>query len=287
MKSAENEGKLTNTGNNVETFWLLNNIAASWLVEGKNQKAMTLLESIVNNYTIPDGIIRYSIIDNLGKVACNLGHYELALDTYEEALISNPEFYKYHIGKARALNGLNEYQESIESYMRAVDIKGLYADQELADCYCSLGDNFYALNEYESAASAYKEAIIITPDDPAVWISLGDSYLAFEKYEDAIEVYSYAGELDPNCAEAYLGIGKIFLILKEYVEANSFYLQAIKIGGLTLDQLKDAKVNIDHLYEEDDARTIPDDENDIQALCQDLIFTMEASLIGVPMSDIS
>lgn len=62
----------------------------------------------------------------------------------------------------------------------------------------------------------------------------------------------------------------------------------MKTGGLTLDQLKEAKINIDILYGLDEARTIPDDENDIQARYQDLIDLKEASLIGeMPMSDIS
>jgi tetratricopeptide (TPR) repeat protein len=98
----------------------------------------------------------------VGNVYYRSENIEEAIQSYKEAIRTNPNDFDAHFG--------------------------------LGGCYSELGNE-------EQAIKATKEAIRIRPDYPFAHIALGLNYHNLGRYDEAIETYKHAMELAPQLAD--------------------------------------------------------------------------------------
>lgn len=90
------------------------------------------------------------------------GQYERALDSYQRARADRPDLYQIDYNIGNALHRLGDYPRAVEETRRATAA----ADSDLAfRAYYSLGNHHFRLGRLQAAFDAYKQALILNPDD--------------------------------------------------------------------------------------------------------------------------
>lgn len=90
------------------------------------------------------------------------GEYDRALESYQRARAERPDLLRLDYNIGNALHRLGEYSRAAEVTQRATAA----ADADLAFlAYYSLGNHYYRLGSLQFAFDAYKQALILKPDD--------------------------------------------------------------------------------------------------------------------------
>ncbi len=137
-----------------------------------------------------------------------------ALELFQEAIEMDPNFSLAYVGLADAyLSGLTfgrtHPKEAAPKAMEAA-LKALAIDDELGECYASLGAIHFYLNDLETSEKYLNKAIDIAPSYDMSYNWLGWLNLLEGNLEQAIAFFEKANELDP------LGFGYEFQIAWSY-----------------------------------------------------------------------
>jgi tetratricopeptide (TPR) repeat protein len=144
---------------------------------------------------------------------------------------------RYNLGLAYQRAGL--YQEAVESYQRAIELKGkenkinragTYFESMDASLYNNLGVVYRKLERYEDAIKSYLQAIRIKPSDPDSFNNLGLAYYAVNKLREAVDAFRQAIFLKPDDDEFYYNLGVTFNKLNIHRDAVKAYMEAIRIN---------------------------------------------------------
>ena len=89
---------------------------------------------------------------------------------------------------------LNQYQQAIEDYTNAIDLK-----PQFAGAYDSRGNAYQKLNRWDQAIQDYTKAIEINPQYANAYYQRGNTYEQLNQKEKAIESYRlFIKYADPN-----------------------------------------------------------------------------------------
>lgn len=170
------------------------------------------------------------------KVYYELGHLYLqkneslpAVNAFSMALEKDDENPFYHNSMAFALVQLEQYDEAIEHYQKAININ---PDPYWTSIVCqALGSVYLEIkNNPEAAIVLYQTAAVLNPECDESQIAIGDTYFSMEEYDNAIRAYCDAIKINPENAKAYCKCG-MALWEKDYTEeAIVAYHKAIDLN---------------------------------------------------------
>ncbi len=170
------------------------------------------------------------------KVYYELGHLYLqkneslpAVNAFSMALEKDEENPFYHNSMAFALVQLEQYDDAIEHYQKAININ---PDPYWTSIVCqALGSVYMEIkNNPEAAIVLYQTAAVLNPDSEESQIAIGDTYFSIEDYDNAIKAYCDAIKINPENAKAYCKCG-MALWEKDYTEeAIVAYHKAINLN---------------------------------------------------------
>lgn len=170
------------------------------------------------------------------KVYYELGHLYLqkneslsAVNAFSMALEKDDNNPFYHNSIAFALVQLEQYDDAIEHYQRAININ---PDPYWTSIVCqALGSVYLEIKENpEAAIVLYQTASVLNPDSEESQISIGDTYFSMDDYDNAIKAYCDAIKINPENAKAYCKCG-MALWEKDYTEeAIVAYHKAIALN---------------------------------------------------------
>jgi len=129
------------------------------------------------------------IISLLLVAGCGLG-----VSDYEDAVLDG----------VSSLN-LNQPEEALESFNRAIDI-----DPTKADGYLGRANALNTLKRFEEALLDYNKALEIDPTLANAYVNRGSAYSHRGQYEKAIADYEKGLELDPEIDDAPGFLKRIF-----------------------------------------------------------------------------
>ena len=135
----------------------------------------------------------------------------------------------YHNSMAFALVQLEQYDDAIEHYQKAININ---PDPYWTSIVCqALGSVYMEIkNNPEAAIVLYQTAAVLNPDSEESQIAIGDTYFSIEDYDNAIKAYCDAIKINPENAKAYCKCG-MALWEKDYTEeAIVAYHKAINLN---------------------------------------------------------
>jgi tetratricopeptide (TPR) repeat protein len=112
-----------------------------------------------------------------------------------------------------AQNNVDEQHDSTQHYE---------VQQELGDCYTSVGD-------YAQAQKHYEKAAVLGPDEPGPYVGLGIIALQKNALDDAEIAFRVACRLDANGAKAYAGLGLVAQQRADYKQAFDMYLKSLEL----------------------------------------------------------
>ncbi len=170
------------------------------------------------------------------KVYYELGHLYLqknenlpAVNAFCMALEKDEENPFYHNSMAFALVQLEQYDDAIEHYQKAININ---PDPYWTSIVCQALGSVYSeiKNNPEAAIVLYQTAAVLNPDSEESQLAIGDTYFSQEDYDNAIKAYCDAIKINPENAKAYCKCG-MALWEKDYTEeAIVAYHKAIALN---------------------------------------------------------
>lgn len=165
----------------------------------------------------------------LARTQAFAGKYKEAQTSAEDALLLNPSNSMAHAVRAWALNFQGEYLEAESSIKRALELDPnnalahAYYVEILVDSYYSGLGDFDGL---ETAAEESRVAQALAPDLLETHRARGYILEATGNYEEAIREYEAAIAINPNIADLYLAIGRNYRILGIYDQAVDAFTRA-------------------------------------------------------------
>ena len=157
------------------------------------------------------------------KVYYELGHLYLqkneslpAVNAFSMALEKDDENPFYHNSMAFALVQLEQYDDAIEHYQKAININ---PDPYWTSIVCqALGSVYLEIkNNPEAAIVLYQTAAVLNPECDESQLAIGDTYFSMVEYDNAIRAYCDAIKINPENAKAYCKCG-MALWEKDYTE---------------------------------------------------------------------
>jgi tetratricopeptide (TPR) repeat protein len=111
--------------------------------------------------------------------------------------------------------GLQDYQQAIEQYTRAITI-----NPEFSTPYNMLGYCYRALEKYVEAEKVFKKYVELIPDDPNPYDSYAELLMKMGDYARSIEFYQKALRVSPDFDASHIGIASNFNFLGQYQKAR-------------------------------------------------------------------
>ncbi|MEM9275692.1 MAG: tetratricopeptide repeat-containing serine protease family protein [Cyanobacteria bacterium P01_F01_bin.143] len=160
--------------------------------------------------------------------------YDLALEACNKAieLQVNPSRYKYEAYrcKAGALQALQQFKPALDSLDKAMDLNS----NNPAD-WMSQGELYYALGEYDESLNSFRKAIELRekqnlPSSALLYNNLGFINLELGQYKFALQDVEQAISVDPSYAPAWSNKGLILETVGRNQEALDAYDQATELN---------------------------------------------------------
>ena len=186
------------------------------------------------------------------------GHYEEALEGFNEIVSGNPGTGMYHAarfqselvefrrsGDARALRdkltvadeypfgfgGVNatRFLELLDRIIEAEEVIG--ENPEDVGAYSGMAFTFYQVQAFRPAIKAYKQAISIAPDNTVLHNMLGYCYIGVEAFDDAIEAFEQLIEISPEDPNSYDSMAEAYYVMGDTAKAIDYYQQSLSIDS--------------------------------------------------------
>jgi tetratricopeptide (TPR) repeat protein len=161
---------------------------------------------------------------NRGFALDNLGRFEDAIASYDEAIKFKPDKDAAWYNRGIALRNLGRYEEAIASYDEAIKFK-----PDLDQAWNNRGNALGNLGRYEDAIASCDEAIKFKPDLDQAWNNRGNALGNLGRYEDAIASWDKALQFKPDLDAAWSKRGIALDNLGQFEDAIASYNEALKI----------------------------------------------------------
>ena len=157
----------------------------------------------------------------------------------EDGVRKSPNKFRPHYNLGVAFQQAGRYKEAVESYKRAIQLKGgpnkirtesTYFKSVDAEFYNNLGVVYRKLEQYPDAIQSYLQAIRMKPDYPDPYNNLGLAYYATDKLQEAIEAFRKAIFLKPHDDGFQYNLGVTFSKLNNDRDAVEAYKEAVRIN---------------------------------------------------------
>lgn len=147
-----------------------------------------------------------------------------AIDTFDQAIAQQPDFYPAWYGRGAVLAQLQRYDEAIASFDKV-----LADNPESGAVWFVQGQILAQAKRYEAAIEAYGNALNSKPGDGEIWHYLASALIQLERFEDAIVASDRAIQLKPDYASAWNNRGIAHMDLQQYDPAIAAYDQALNL----------------------------------------------------------
>ena len=168
---------------------------------GALDKALEMVQMLLQQF--PDSARIYNF---QGAINASLENFDLAIQSYLEALRIKPDYAQAYNNIGVSLRTCGQLEPAIQSYKQALMIKPAYA-QALNNLGIALQEN----GELEEAERNFKKALEIEPYYAEAYYNLGLALQDKNNLEAAKFNYLKALEIEPSYAEAHYNLGIIFL----------------------------------------------------------------------------
>lgn len=141
----------------------------------------------------------------LGAIAQQTGHTDQAVALMRSAIEINPSVAFYHDNLGRVLLDLGHLDEAASCHEKALDITP--GD---ADILGHLAVVRLRQRRHADALAVLHQAIEVEPQSPMLFNWLGDALIGLNEPETAAQAYGQAVSLKADCPDPYFGLGRLW-----------------------------------------------------------------------------
>ncbi len=191
-------------------------------------------------------------------IRSNKGEYFLKTgnSTYQNRIISSffrngtlidsqYEAYDPSLSDEQLLNTTRRFHEEKKAEVQSLlGLAEKLKESDQATTKNILGLAFLRRGMFDEAINEFEEAIVLDPENSAIYNNLGKAYIGVDKIEDATRVLEQAVEISPNFADIHNNLGYAYLKqefckkavehFQKAVELNSYYAEAFYNLALAL-----------------------------------------------------
>ena len=161
---------------------------------------------------------------NQGHLFGKNKNWQMSLASYEKAIDIEPNYAEGYYGRGNALLELGRLDDAIASYDRAISINPAFQE-----AYANRGNALMALMCPAEALASYDKAISTKPNDATGYHQRGDALQELGRLEEAVASYDRAIAINPSYEEAYANRGNALLALKRPEQALTSYEKTIAL----------------------------------------------------------
>jgi tetratricopeptide (TPR) repeat protein len=179
----------------------------------------------------PDGSAMLDF--NLGGILFQQDQLDGALQCYRTAVGKFPAFRRAwkNLGQIYARN--ENFDAAIEAFTRMIELGG--AD---AYAYGLLGFAYASKQDYQAAEAAYRNALLLQPDNTQWRLGLTRSVFKQDKFQDAAALLDVLIGRYPDKAEFWVLQAQTFIGMKQNLKAASNFEAVDLLGKATVDNLQ-------------------------------------------------
>ncbi len=169
---------------------------------------------------------------NRSVALMNLGKFQDALSSVNQALSLDHQFADALFNKANILSKMNRYDEAL-----------IFIDDYLAQKpnvgpgWTFKGNFHFKLKQFNTAIPAFQEALRFDPESLEVLINLGLAFAETGLYEDGIAYLEKALKISPNTYQIALNMGVVFDKMGKFQKAKEYMQQAKQLSPNSADVL--------------------------------------------------
>lgn len=165
--------------------------------------------------------------NTLGLLLKDAGKFEEAAATFQQALKFRPGFAEAYFNLGLCHEAQGGVDEAANLYRRAIGYKPNYAE-----ALARLGNILVTLSKPEEGIAHYRQVLAIKPEWFEIWNALGNALLDAEdfrtNYAEAEKCFRQALVLQPDSPEVYLNLGVMFQDAHKYDESQTCFQQALE-----------------------------------------------------------
>ncbi|UCF36656.1 MAG: tetratricopeptide repeat protein, partial [Acidobacteriota bacterium] len=173
----------------------------------------------------------------LGVVELGRGRFDQAILAFEKVLSLSPDDDAACRQIAEAYEGLEKYDDARRMYLRAIELRPEYWENQL-----SMGNFLLYRGEFEEAKTYYRKLVSLRPLSDIGHNNLALAHLSLGEMDEAEAHLHAALAIQPNSA-GYNNLGFIYYSAGKYSEAARQFLKATDLGGN-----QDAWINLGDAY---------------------------------------
>lgn len=186
--------------------------------------SVKLLKKQIDELQQQNALLHLNVLYNRGLNYHNNKEYTLAIKTFSEIILINPQHANAYCQRGNSYAQLRQYEQAIADYEKALTL-----NQEYTQAYYHCANSYYLSKDYTKAIEYYTKAIQRNDHYLKAYYNRGLCYADMQQNDSAIEDFSKVIELDVTNAEAYHNRGNCYLALEKYPQAVDNYDQAIEL----------------------------------------------------------
>jgi protein O-GlcNAc transferase len=217
---------------------------------------------------------------SLGNLRQSLGQYQSAEQAYQQALKLRPDSASICNNLGYVLQQQGKWSSAASCYQQALEIEpecmaadvnwgnALYAQAKLstdkqihyARLNYKLGLNRHRVQDWQTAITYYRQAILMQPDLGDAHYHLGLVLHQQRKLTEALACYQQVLQLDPDCGSAHYNLGKIHQDLGNLNQATVNFKQGLKLINSSYAQAIESSAEVAPLGDKFSVPEIPQGE---------------------------
>lgn len=196
-------------------------------------------QSLVKN---PNDVI---VLTNQGLFFEALGRENRAIDSYDRALEILPQSSFIATHRCAVANEIGNHEKALASCDLALESDRAFNSSDLALVWTQRSRALIGLEQYEEALNSATKAISINQGVAEAWNNQGVSLWYLERPEEALIAVERALDIEPEYTRALFNYGRIISSIGQYEEALKFYDRALEtsIDRINEIELADVWVN--------------------------------------------
>ena len=167
----------------------------------------------------------YEAYNRMGVCQMELGQFEDAVASFQEALKGIPEDVNIMYKMAQSYQKAGQVEQAAETYYRLAEL----SPRDARVYYNTVINMYNSAQMPDKAAEAARKMIELNPNDPDALFNLGFMLVQMQRYEEAIEILDRVIELNPSMEYAHLNKGFSFYSLGQYSKAIEAYSATVEL----------------------------------------------------------
>jgi tetratricopeptide (TPR) repeat protein len=167
---------------------------------------------------------------NLGLTLHDLGRFDEAVGIFARAIALNPAHVDAHFHEGNSLRALRRFDEALVCFSNVIKL-----NPDHAEAHFSCGNLLFQLHRFHDALLSYEEAIRIKPEYASAINNFGLTLYELGRVDEALTCYSKALQINPLEADYFINHGNALKKINRYDEALTSYAKAIRLDPASAD----------------------------------------------------